>query len=128
MTSKIRDILKHKSIPVSTDAPILVREAAFLPVYNPTREIDNIRKQALEILRASDSTYDVGIPEGIHSTILRFREVPSDKAEFVRRFEQITKECILGNGRINSVYITEETKPYMREAHILDKIELGCDG
>jgi hypothetical protein len=128
LTSKIKEVLKQKPIQISIGSPILAREAASLPVYNPTREIDNMRKQAAGILRVNDIVYDLEIPDSIHSTILRFKEAPSDRTEFLRRFKQITKGCVFREGKINNICITEEIKPYMKEARILDKIELRCSG
>lgn len=124
LTGKIKQILKQTPIQILIDAPVLVRSAAFLPIYNPTREIYEIRKQALEILNINNRGYDLDVPTAIHSTILRFKNTAIDRTDFIRRFEEIAKEFSLREGVTKEIYITEELKPYMREADILDKIEL----
>jgi hypothetical protein len=125
ITTRIQQTLKHRPIKLLVDAPVLVRNAAFLPFYNPGGEIWKIRKQTAEILSNIKKGYDLDIPQAIHSTILRFKDIPKDPVDFISKFKKISNEFSCGEGLIKEIYFTEELKPYMGEGRILQKIELS---
>lgn len=102
-------------------APVLVSAAAFLPITNPTGEIQAIR-QGL-----ADGPWAEGlqIPRAIHSTILRFREPPRDPAGFGRDFAEIASEIELGEAVVDVLLITTETRPYMMAGRIVHRIQLN---
>lgn len=124
ITNRIRQITNQTPIQIRVHPPVLVRAASFLPISNPTQEIYDIRTQIFNMLDRDNKGYDLDIPQAIHSTILRFKKVPSDKMEFVHRFEEISRGFPLLEARIKEIYITEELKPYMREGRIVERIAL----
>jgi hypothetical protein len=124
ITNKIRQIVKQTPINIFVDSPVLVRTASFLPIYNPTQEINNIRRQIVDML-GNNREYDLDVPQGIHSTILRFKKTPTNRVEFIRNFEEISRAFSLKEVKIKEIYITEELKPYMREGSITGKIDLS---
>lgn len=121
----IENIVRHKPIKIFIDSPVLLRSAAFLPIYNPSGEIYEIRKETLNILKDDHKDYDLDTPISIHSTILRFQQVPTDSAKFLQRFAEITEKFSVVEGILREVYITEELKPYMKKGSILEKIDCG---
>lgn len=123
---RIENIVQHKPIKIFIDCPVLLRNAAFFPIYNPGGEIYEIRKEALNILKSDHRNYDLDTPRAIHSTILRFQEVPKDSIKFMDKFAEITQNFSLLAAIVKEVYITEELKPYMKEGSILQKIDCGC--
>ncbi|AVZ31125.1 hypothetical protein [Nodularia spumigena] len=122
---RIENIVQHKPIKIFIDSPVLLRSAAFFPIYNPGGEIYEIRKEALNILKGDNRDYDLDTPISIHSTILRFQEVPTDSEKFLHEFEEITKNFSVVEGIVREVYVTEELKPYMKKGSILEKIDCG---
>ncbi|MFN9978421.1 MAG: hypothetical protein ACK53Y_00835, partial [bacterium] len=88
-------------------------------------EIYDIRKETLNILKDDHKDYDLDTPISIHSTILRFQQVPTDSAKFLQRFAEITEKFSVVEGILREVYITEELKPYMKKGSILEKIDCG---
>lgn len=121
----IENIVRHKPIKIFIDSPVLLRSAAFLPIYNPSGEIYEIRQETLNILKDDHKDYDLDTPISIHSTILRFQQVPTDSAKFLQRFAEITENFSVVEGIVREVYITEELKPYMKKGSILEKIDCG---
>ncbi|MDB9455259.1 hypothetical protein PN478_13155 [Dolichospermum circinale CS-534/05] len=121
----IENIVRHKPIKIFIDSPVLLRSAAFLPIYNPSGEIYEIRQETLNILKDDHKDYDLDTPISIHSTILRFQQVPTDSAKFLQRFAEITEKFSVVEGTVREVYITEELKPYMKKGSILEKIDCG---
>jgi hypothetical protein len=121
----IENIVRHKPIKIFIDSPVLLRSAAFLPIYNPSGEIYEIRKETLNILKDDHKDYDLDTPISIHSTILRFQKVTTDSAKFLQRFAEITEKFSVVEGIVREVYITEELKPYMKKGSILEKIDCG---
>lgn len=122
---RIENIVRHKPIKIFIDSPVLLRSAAFLPIYNPSGEIYEIRQETLNILKDDHKDYDLDTPISIHSTILRFQQVPTDSAKFLQRFAEITEKFSVVEGTVREVYITEELKPYMKKGSILEKIDCG---
>jgi hypothetical protein len=99
---------------------VLMPAAAFLPIANPTGEIALVRKRALEFCASSGGVIAGAFaPRAIHSTIMRFRAPPRDPAAFARAFDEVAADFCFGEGTIDRVLVTLETKPYMREGRIL---------
>lgn len=120
LTSAIKPIIKKGKFDIFIDSPVLVRSAAFLPIYNPSGEIGEIRKTAFELL--CNEQYDLSIPPAIHSTILRIEKKPSDTSSFIDIFDRISSNFSIHSAQIQEIYVTEEIKPYMRDAKFLAKI------
>ncbi|MFM6281251.1 MAG: hypothetical protein ACKN9K_23035, partial [Dolichospermum sp.] len=125
LKKRIESIVHYQPIRIFIDSPVLLRSAAFLPIYNPTGEIHEIRKETLNILKNDHKNYDLDIPISIHSTISRFQKVPTDSTNFLEKFTEITKNFSMVEAMVQEVYITEELKPYMRKGNILEKIDCG---
>jgi hypothetical protein len=123
LKAKIESTLQQKSIKILIDSPVLLQSAAFLPIYNPGGEIYEIRKAALSVLNGGNRSYDLDVPKAIHSTILRFKDVPENSEEILLKFEEIMKDFHILEGTIRELYVTEELKPYMKEGRILEKIK-----
>ena len=64
------------------------------------------------------------IPPLVHSTIMRFKKVPEDKERFLEQFDQISGNVPRLKMRVSELYITTETKPYMREGEIVHRFPL----
>jgi hypothetical protein len=107
--------------------PVLVPAAAFVPMTNRTGEIAKIRERALRFCRAAGGILGLAsAPQAVHSTILRFRGVPSDPTAFASRFAQIARGADFGDIAIDRLLVTLETKPYMREGSVVRSIDLSA--
>ena len=105
--------------------PVLTRNAAFLPIFNPTGEIFRLRQDALDFCaKGGDILAQAHAPQAIHSTILRFREVPREPEVFLNAFEVITGRIRFGRATINEILITFETNAYMHAGTIAETILL----
>jgi hypothetical protein len=99
--------------------PVLARAAAFLPIRNPTGEIDRIRESALAFCRSAGGILaGASAPTTIHSTILRFRDTPRDAIAFARAFAEVAHSFPPGRMLVDRLLVTYETKPYMRAGSI----------
>jgi hypothetical protein len=110
--------------------PVLTRKAAIFPIVNPTGEIARIRQhvgellQQNETLRQSLAGLGLNVPGIIHSTFLRFRRAPENLRRFLDGFQTIASTTHLGSLAINELFLTAETKPYMRQGAILHRFSL----
>jgi hypothetical protein len=106
-------------------SPVLARVAAFLPIRNPTGEIDRLRERALAFCReAGGILADASAPTTIHSTILRFRDLPRDPAAFARAFTEVANTFHPCRVLVDRVLVTFEMKPYMRAGSVASSIAL----
>jgi hypothetical protein len=64
------------------------------------------------------------IPSIVHSTIMRFKKVPADTQAFLSAFDKIAQAVPRIAMRVNEIYITTETKPYMRAGEIVRRFRL----
>ena len=98
--------------------PVLSHNAAFLPISNPTGEITLIRKKCIQLIESSPHLYQslekhgLKIPEGIHTTILRFQANPNNLDSFLAEFDSISLDTNIGSATIDEILVTSETKPY----------------
>ena len=107
-------------------APVLARAAAFVPIQNRTGEIALLRQRILAFCRsAGGALSNASAPTSIHSTIVRFRELPPDALAFAQAFDQLSHAFRLGSATIDRVLVTLETKPYMRAGRVVDSAPLG---
>lgn len=108
-------------------APVLTRKAAIIPISNPTGEIARLRAQALQLIGRDSALHAELLPRGlaapeiIHSTIMRFERGPQNPARLIEDFQAIAATTHLGRIEVNEVFLTQETKPYMREGRILHR-------
>jgi hypothetical protein len=111
-------------------APVLTRKAGILPIGNPTGEIPRLRQRALQVLEANKELHGnltrlgLNVPGIIHSTIMRFKKVPSDFGRFTTGFDAVAASAPPFTIPIRELYLTAETKPYMRSGEILHHFPL----
>lgn len=111
-------------------APVLTRKAGILPLGNPSGEIPRIRRRVVErlekenLLREKLTATGVNVPKIIHSTFLRFRAPPENLSALCAGFDGISAQTKLGPARIGEIFLTAETKPYMRAGKILQRFPL----
>jgi len=107
------------------EQPVISRKAAILPLSDPSGAITQIRNRVAESLARNPSlrqrldSLGLNIPPLIHSTVMRFKKVPADAQKFLSKFDEISRTVPRSAMRVNQIYITTETKPYMREGEIL---------
>ena len=103
--------------------PVLTSAAAFLPMRNATGEIARIRERALAFCRSSGGILaNASAPRAIHSTVLRFRQLPSDPVGFSKEFDRVARSLRFGTMTIDRLLVTLETKPYMRDGCVTNEI------
>jgi hypothetical protein len=122
----VRDVTSDMA-PFALDIgpPVLARTAAFLPIRNPTHEIDRLRERALAFCRSAGGILtDASAPTTIHSTILRFRDSPRDATAFVDAFAVVANSFHPGRVLVDRLLVTFEMKPYMRAGSIARCIAL----
>jgi hypothetical protein len=66
----------------------------------------------------------LNIPPLVHSTIMRFKRIPANTHEFLSKFDEISRTMPRATLRVNEIYITTETNPYMRAGEILRRYQL----
>jgi hypothetical protein len=110
--------------------PVISRGAAIIPMSNPTGEIVRIRNRVVESfdrngsLRARLEPLGLKVPPLIHSTIMRFRVVPTDTDSFLSAFDALASRAHLGLIRVNEILLTTEAKPYMRDGSVSRRFRL----
>ncbi len=112
-----------KPFMINIGPPVLLKSAAILPVLNFTREVLRLREKIAPLLNKAFSL-KAEVPQNIHSTILRFLKNPSDTNAFIKKFESLAKNKIIGQAVINELSLTLETKPYMRDGINLHRFSL----
>jgi hypothetical protein len=101
---------------IDVGPPVLARAAAFLPMKNPGGEVARLRDRTLAFCRSTGGILARAVaPRIVHSTLLRFRRVPTDAHAFAAGFERVVRGVWLGQIRIDELAVTLEPKPYMRE-------------
>lgn len=121
--------LRIRPFAIDIGPPVLSPSAAFLPILNPTGEVERIRlegakpefRRQIAGLVAAD---ELIIPNIIHSTILRFTGTPTDTQSFVETFEQVAADNEIGEVIVDEILLTAETKPYMRDGEVLHRFKL----
>jgi hypothetical protein len=110
--------------------PVISRKAAILPLSDPSDAIAQIRSRVAEnlardpSLQTKLSELGLNIPPLVHSTIMRFTKVPDDTSRFLSNFDKIATDLPRIAMRVDEIYITTETKPYMREGEIFHQFPL----
>jgi hypothetical protein len=113
------------------EQPVIARKAAILPLSDPSGAITRIRNRVTDSLardpslRTSLEAVGLNVPPLVHSTIMRFKKVPEDARVFLSKFDEIARGVPRLPMRIDEVYITTETKPYMREGKICFRFPIG---
>lgn len=95
-------------------APVIVRTAAFLPILDRSGTLAAIRQR---LAVAFAATLEIQIPNGIHSTALRFRTPPRDAPGYLEAFDAVRTG--LGRAFVRELLITTETLPYMMAGQIV---------
>lgn len=122
----------RKAFNLWIEQPILSRKAAILPLSDPSDAITEIRNGIAESLssvpelKTQLTGLGLNIPPIVHSTIMRFKEAPDDINAFVEKFDEISRSVSRIPMRVTELYITTETKPYMRQGEIIHRFPL-CD-
>jgi hypothetical protein len=110
--------------------PALSRKAGILPVANPSGEIPRIRRRAGQMLEGRPALRDrlarggLNVPGIMHSTILRFKRAPQDARRFLAGFDAVAAAARPFSFRVDELYLTAETKPYMRGGDIMHRFAL----
>jgi hypothetical protein len=110
------------------EQPVISRNAAILPLSDPTGAVSKIRKRVVESLAAEPALRErlnelgLNIPPLVHSTIMRFKHVPANTRHFLSTFDQISRAVPRTLMRVEEIYLTTETKPYMREGEIVSRL------
>ncbi|MBI4825206.1 MAG: hypothetical protein HY807_02105 [Nitrospirae bacterium] len=113
-----------KTFKIDVGPPILFKSASILPIRNPDKTVYRLREK-IALLMKDAFSLEVEVPQGVHSTILRFLKSPSDANVFIQKFESIAANTHMGEVTINELLLTSETKPYMRGGEILHRFRLG---
>lgn len=112
------------------EPPIISRKAAFLPLSDPTDGIARIRQQVRDTLASAPSlqkrleSLGLNIPSIVHSTVMRFKKLPENAQGFLTAFDKIASTFPRTAMRVKEIYITTETKPYMRAGEIVHRFHL----
>jgi hypothetical protein len=121
-------LLDCKGIPPFTlefQPPILTAKAAILPISNPSGEIALLRRTTVAALatqpelKAKLERGGMNVPDIIHSTIMRFKRPPQNPTSFSARFNRLAAATQPFRITVNEIFLTAETRPYMREGAIL---------
>lgn len=108
----------------------LASAAAFLEWRNPSGELELIRRFAARWARSEAGLWGVlqaggfTVPRIIHSTVLRFRALPSDLRAFRAGFDRIARQVEFRPLRVSALLLTAETQPYMRAGRTLHRLAL----
>jgi hypothetical protein len=108
----------------------LSRAAAFVEWRNPAGEVGLIRQMAEAWahadadLAALGPAAGFGVPNIIHSTVLRFRGPLADPPAFLAGFERLAGRIRLSSLPVRDLLITAETRPYMRAGQVLHRLSL----
>jgi hypothetical protein len=107
---------------IDVGAPLLVAEAAYLPIQNASGEVLRVRAALGATLHELCTPR---IPQAIHSTVMRFRRAPAHPELFRSTFDAVAQGAGLGRARINELLITTETRPYMAAGSIAHRFRLS---
>jgi hypothetical protein len=127
----LRPVLAGPSFPLVIGAPVLTPKAAILPISDPSGEITRIRRDVIGGLDADKELHGelsragLNAPGIVHSTVMRFKSVPSDLARFVAEFEEAAGAAQPVEIMIEELLLTTETKPYMREGTVEHRFPLA---
>lgn len=125
-----REFTSIKAFDLLFDPPIISRKAAIVPLSDASGTITEIRNRVAENLsRAPDleahlKSVGLNIPRIVHSTIMRFKNAPKNSNAFLEKFDEISGTVPRLPMRVKEIYITTETKPYMREGEIIHRFRL----
>jgi hypothetical protein len=118
---------EYKPFTIDVGWPILFKDAAILPILNPTGEVLRLRDNIVPLLKKKipEDILEIGVPQGIHTTVLRFLQPPTNPEKFIENFESMAKKHYIGEGVINEFLLTSETRPYMLDGERLHHFQLG---
>ncbi|MGZ4964692.1 MAG: hypothetical protein ACXWBP_08675 [Limisphaerales bacterium] len=112
------------------EPPVISRKAAILPLSDPAGSIVRLRTRVAEILDRIPTLklqlHELGlnIPPIVHSTIMRFKTAPPDTQRLLSKFDEISRAVPRIPMRVSELYVTTETKPYMRAGEIIHRFQL----
>jgi hypothetical protein len=131
ITAQLQDAFADvKPFELWIERPIISRKAAIFPLSDPSDSIAHIRNRVVEALGRNQSLKNcleglgLNIPPLVHSTIMRFKKAPTDPRKFLSTFDEVAATVPRTAMRINEIYITTETKPYMRAGQITHRFKL----
>lgn len=111
--------------------PVLTRKAAILPVANPTGEIPRLRRRAGQLLESNPDLHQrmiaagLNVPGIIHSTVMRFKRTPPDASRLTAGFDAVAAATAPFAVTVRELFLTVETKPYMRGGEIMRRFPLA---
>jgi hypothetical protein len=123
--------LQLTSFQLEFGPPQLSPKAAILQGDNPTGEIAGIRREMVNALKQKPELHTAflaagfNVPGIIHSTILRFKDIPQDPPRFKTAFTEAVKSAPSLPMTVSEILLTTETKPYMRWGEIVRRFALA---
>jgi hypothetical protein len=127
----VRPLVKGSAFTLELGPPLLTRKGAILPITDAMGAIARLRQSVTAAL-ASDgalhaelSRAGLNVPAIIHSTIMRFREAPSNLPRFLEEFDRLADNAAPFALDIGEILLTTETRPYMREGVIAQRYPLS---
>ena len=126
----IRPLLKGPAFKLVLGPPVLTRKAAILPISDATGAIARIRQTVRAALAADKALHaqlargGLNVPGIIHSTIMRFKSKPRNRAKFLADFDEAAAAVEPFTLEINELLLTTETKPYMRAGEVVHRFRL----
>jgi hypothetical protein len=127
----IRPLLARRAFQLVCGPPELSRKAAILPITDATGAIAEVRNTVVAALareaglRAELERGGLNVPGIIHSTIMRFKSQPGNRARFLAEFDEAAAAAEPIALEINELLLTTETKPYMREGEVAHRFALS---
>jgi hypothetical protein len=106
-------------------SPVLTRKAIIIPISNENGDIAKLRTDAHRLIESDAglhtelSRHGLAAPKIVHSTIARFTRQPADIGKFICDFRALADASKMGEICVNEIYLTDETRPYMRGGEIL---------
>lgn len=117
--------LSWEAFPLEFTSVVLSRQAVFVPIADETGAIARIRNDIVVALARDSLSRQILIPPAVHTTVGRFRRVPGELDGFLKAFDDIARETHLGRTVVREIILTAETKPYMEEGDVLQRLPLA---
>jgi hypothetical protein len=114
--------------------PVLSRKAVVLPFGDPSDSIGNVRRFVTSAIESDAQIYEIAkiggfnVPTIIHSTVARFTGSPLEPSSCFPAFDAAAETLPPTEIRIRELFVTTETKPYMRGGEIIKRFSLESKG
>lgn len=100
------------------DKAVLAQKAAYLLFNDPTDRVGRLRNAIAKLLVEKIPELHPLFSSIVHSTFLRFVGTPSNPTELTESFNVLAKKLDPTTITIPEIFLTAETKPYMRSGDI----------